>query len=74
MSSEEWDGDQSAPGKRSNSVYRKLKKQHGGGKGMRRRLGLPASTETGKIRRIHILGLLSFPSTARKPPNENSSG
>ena len=49
MSSEGWDGDQPVPGKPSNIPYRKLKGQHGDGKGMKRGLGLQKSAETGKI-------------------------
>lgn len=74
MSSEGWDGDQSAPGKPWNILYRTLKGQHGGGKGMRRGLGLQKSAEAGKIDVNYILGLLSSPTTARKPANESSSG
>ena len=77
MSSEGLDGAQSAPGKLSNILQRRLKKQNGAEKGMKKVSGLQNLAETGKGKNpsiIYLLGLLSSPTTARKPPNENSSG
>ncbi len=47
-SSEEWDGDQWVPGKPSNNVDRNLGR-YGGGKGMKRGLGLPELDRSGSI-------------------------
>ena len=60
MSSEEWDGDLTALGKPSNILYRRLKGQDGGGRGMRRGLDLPESAKSGIIVTItySVCGLL----------------
>ena len=50
--SEEWDGDQPAPRKPSNILCQQSKERHGGGKEMKRGLGLQKSAKTDQFMSI----------------------